>query len=148
MHNKCKAYRLARALSQEQLAAMSGLSTRTVQRFENGEQASLETLNALAAVFEVSVSELTDKSSCKNETEDESLMIACRQIEIEKRFYHSVITAVIVNIFLYALNRAVSPDGNWSLWVMGLWSALITVRGVKTFMLKRLITKWQKKKNK
>ncbi len=47
--NKVREYRLARAWSQEQLAEMAGLSTRTVQRIENGEQPSLETLSALAA---------------------------------------------------------------------------------------------------
>ncbi|ELE5519572.1 helix-turn-helix transcriptional regulator, partial [Salmonella enterica] len=36
--NKFRQMRLARAWSQEQLAEMAGLSTRTVQRIENGEQ--------------------------------------------------------------------------------------------------------------
>ena len=41
--------------SQEQLAQMSGLSLRTIQRVESGQSASLETLKSLAAVFEVDV---------------------------------------------------------------------------------------------
>lgn len=41
--------------SQEQLAQLS-LSTRTIQRIENNETPSLETLGALASVFNVSVS--------------------------------------------------------------------------------------------
>ncbi len=36
--NKFKSLRLARAWSQEQLAELSGLSVRTVQRIENGDQ--------------------------------------------------------------------------------------------------------------
>lgn len=39
--------------SQEQLAQMSGLSLRTIQRVESGQSASLETLKSLAAVFEI-----------------------------------------------------------------------------------------------
>lgn len=44
--------------SQEQLAQMSGLSLRTIQRVESGQSASLETLKSLAAVFEVNVDTL------------------------------------------------------------------------------------------
>ena len=45
--------RLQRGWSQQQLAEMSGLSTRTIQRLENGNSASIESLKSLAAVFEV-----------------------------------------------------------------------------------------------
>ncbi|MCW2484245.1 helix-turn-helix transcriptional regulator, partial [Candidatus Symbiopectobacterium sp. NZEC135] len=49
--NPIKTLRLARAWSQEQLAELSSLSVRTVQRIENGERASLDTLGAIAAAF-------------------------------------------------------------------------------------------------
>ena len=41
--------------SQEQLATLSGLSIRTIQRIESGNRASLESLKSLAAVFEIRV---------------------------------------------------------------------------------------------
>lgn len=47
--------------SQEQLALMSGLSVRTIQRIESGNKASLESLKALASVFEVELSTLTEE---------------------------------------------------------------------------------------
>ena len=47
--------RLKRAWSQEQLAQVSGLGLRTVQRIESGGNASLETLKALAAILELPV---------------------------------------------------------------------------------------------
>jgi len=47
--------------SQQQLAEFTGLSTRTIQRIESGNQASLESLKALAAVFEVQISKLTEE---------------------------------------------------------------------------------------
>ncbi len=47
--------------SQEQLATMSGLSVRTIQRIESGQSASLETLKSLASVFETDVSKLTEE---------------------------------------------------------------------------------------
>ncbi|MDO5896711.1 helix-turn-helix domain-containing protein [Agrobacterium sp. Azo12] len=57
--------RLQRGWSQEQLATISGLSTRTIQRLERGQPASLETMNTLAAVFEVDLSQLTDQKEAE-----------------------------------------------------------------------------------
>lgn len=47
--------------SQQQLAQMSGLNIRTIQRVEKGESVGLETMKSLAAVFEVDVDELQVK---------------------------------------------------------------------------------------
>lgn len=47
--------RLRNGWSQEQLAEMTGLSVRTIQRIERGQPASLESQKALAAVFEVDI---------------------------------------------------------------------------------------------
>ena len=52
--------RLQRGWSQEQLAELSGLSARTIQRLERGQPASLETLKALGAAFDVDVSTLKE----------------------------------------------------------------------------------------
>jgi transcriptional regulator with XRE-family HTH domain len=54
-----KQIRLSRLLSQEQLAQMSGLSVRTIQRVESGHSPSLESLKCLASVLEVDVTTLT-----------------------------------------------------------------------------------------
>lgn len=53
-----KSLRTKHHYSQEQLAQMSGLSLRTIQRVESGQSASLETLKSLAAVFEIDVDTL------------------------------------------------------------------------------------------
>ena len=45
--------RAARQWSQDQLASLSGLNLRTIQRLESGAKVSTESLRALAAVFEV-----------------------------------------------------------------------------------------------
>ena len=45
--------RTAKRWSQEQLAELSGLNLRTIQRLETGAKVSTESLRALAAVFEV-----------------------------------------------------------------------------------------------
>lgn len=64
-----KQLRMSRHLSQEQLADMSGLSVRTIQRIESGQNASLESQKCLAAVLDVDLDTLNqptieiDKSS-------------------------------------------------------------------------------------
>ena len=50
---RLRALRSARHWSQEQLAELSGLNLRTIQRLEAGAKISTESLRALAAVFEV-----------------------------------------------------------------------------------------------
>jgi len=53
-----KQLRISRHLSQEQLASMSGLNVRTIQRIESGQNASLESLKCLAAALDVDVETL------------------------------------------------------------------------------------------
>ena len=55
--------RLDRGWSQEELAAISGVSVRTIQRLENGGRASLETLKCMAAAFESDVSTLRETTA-------------------------------------------------------------------------------------
>lgn len=56
---KIKRWREDRSWSQDHLADAAGLSLRTVQRIENGEGASRDSVMALAAAFEVDVISLT-----------------------------------------------------------------------------------------
>jgi transcriptional regulator with XRE-family HTH domain len=53
-----KTLRERKALSQEQLAEVSGLSLRTIQRVEAGHRVSFASLRALAAIFDVDVDSL------------------------------------------------------------------------------------------
>ena len=57
--NRVKQLRNQRSWSQDQLASVSGLSLRTIQRIENLSTCSLDSKRALAAVFEVDIDELT-----------------------------------------------------------------------------------------
>lgn len=56
-----KQLRISRHLSQEQLAQMSGLNVRTIQRIESGQKASVESLKCVAAVLEVDIPTLTQE---------------------------------------------------------------------------------------
>ena len=58
-HVKIKRWREERHWSQEQLADLAGIGLRTIQRVENGEGASQESLKAIAAAYNVEVMALT-----------------------------------------------------------------------------------------
>lgn len=92
--NKFKALRLKRAWSQEQLAELSGLSTRTIQRVENGDQPSLETLSALAAVFEVTVADISAPDNVSDNALDQRITETRNRIVEEGLFYRSIIKAL------------------------------------------------------
>lgn len=62
---KIKRWREERHWSQEHLADVAGIGLRTVQRIEKGEQASGESLKALAAAFNVDVMALTEDTRSK-----------------------------------------------------------------------------------
>jgi len=53
-----KQLRISRHFTQEQLAEFSGLNVRTIQRIENGHNASLESLKCLAAALDVDIATL------------------------------------------------------------------------------------------
>jgi len=66
--------RLRNGWSQDQLAELADVSVRTIQRIERGHAPSLETANALAAVFEVNVTtfikERNDMTRTEHQTAD------------------------------------------------------------------------------
>ena len=57
---KIKRWREERHWSQEHVAEMAGIGLRTLQRIENGESASRESVMALAAAFNVDIGALVD----------------------------------------------------------------------------------------
>ncbi|KAF1691066.1 helix-turn-helix domain-containing protein [Pseudoxanthomonas koreensis] len=59
-------FRLQRGWSQSQLAEMVGVTTRTIQRIEQGQRPSLETAKALASVFEVDLSTFQPEAPTMN----------------------------------------------------------------------------------
>lgn len=144
--NKFRSLRLTRAWSQEQLAELSGLSVRTVQRIEKGDQPSLETMSALAAVFEVSVADLSEPNSLGDDALDQKIAYAKNKVTEEGHFYRSVITAIVVCLLLLVINHFTAPTSVWSLWVVGIWCVLLVIRGIRTFVFRGLISRWQQKR--
>lgn len=65
-----KELRFCRHLSQEQLAEMSGLNVRTIQRIESGHNASLESMKCLAAALDVDIATLQQESLIMNKQDE------------------------------------------------------------------------------
>lgn len=132
-NNQVKQLRLQRAWSQEQLAEMAGLSVRTIQRIENGERPGLETLSALAAVFEVTVAEIGGEARREDAPGQEASLDlrieeAKARVHQESRFFRSLSVALVVCVLLAVLNRFTNPQYYWSGWVALIWGALLVVR--------------------
>ncbi len=66
--------RLQKGWSQEQLAHISGLNVRTIQRIERGQSPSLESKKSLAAAFEVQLATFDEKEDVAPNNPSETTM--------------------------------------------------------------------------
>jgi transcriptional regulator with XRE-family HTH domain len=150
-----KKLRLQKCWSQEQLSQFSGLSVRTIQRIERGQQPSLESLKSLAAVFQININDLqTEKDMTNHDTENHT---KAAQLEIEEKkameyvegikgFYQNLFTYFIVIGFLTAINLFVSPEYLWVFWCAGGWGIGIILHGIQVFEIFSLFSPdWEKK---
>ena len=133
--------RVDKGWSQEELAAHSGLSVRTIQRIENGKRASLESLKCLAAVFETQVSDLVEENPMnETQTSDQYFLDQAEQEAIEfvenlKAFHLNWITFVIVMPFMYWLNIKLTPGFLWVSIVAAAWVLAMVLHAIVIFGL-------------
>ncbi|MDE1221786.1 helix-turn-helix domain-containing protein [Vibrio aestuarianus] len=139
--------RLKRGWSQEQLADLSGLSIRTIQRIERGQKPGLESLKCLAAVFETSVSELQQEQEMTNEvriTDEEQTVID--QVRAIKGFYSHLMTYVLVIGLLFAINLLTDSSYIWAWWPAMGWGIGIINHGLNAFEVFNLFgAKWERR---
>ncbi|OGQ94013.1 MAG: XRE family transcriptional regulator [Deltaproteobacteria bacterium RIFOXYD12_FULL_57_12] len=143
--------RLERGWSQEQLAEISGLSVRTIQRIERGQKPSLESLKSFAAVFETEIANLTmeavmsDQAKTKTtiSVEEERAIVYVRDI---KGFYtHLVIYAVVVAC-LFALNFLRNANHIWAVWPAVGWGIGVLFHGLNVYEVFSLFgVDWEKR---
>lgn len=136
--------RLEKGWSQEQLATIACLSTRTVQRIENGEQASLDTLTAIAAALGLQVSDLSQAAQPDNDNQSEQAIR--RQVEAESKLLSMAVRFAIVGLFLFAINWFTHPHYLWSLWAIGGMSLAVMMRAVRTLLLPEVFSRWQRQR--
>tara|TARA_R110001632_G_scaffold71817_2_gene166382 strand:- start:1509 stop:1961 length:453 start_codon:yes stop_codon:yes gene_type:complete len=132
-----KKMRIERHWSQEQLAEMSGLSIRTIQRIETGENAGLESLKSLAAVFEVT---LVDSDKNKEQEEIEK---GEKYLKDLKGFYKLLAIAGL-SLSPIVILAIVNSEMLIVLFFMGItWAIILGVNARETFDF--FGEKWKKK---
>ncbi|BAO82577.1 hypothetical protein SMCB_0349 [Serpentinimonas maccroryi] len=139
--------RLQRGWSQQQLAELSGLSARTIQRLENGQPASTESLKSLASVFEIDFSTLTSEqnmSTHSNSQQDEQLALA--KVRKIKGFYYHLVQYVVVISVLAVINLIMHPSNLWFFWPAFGWGVAILAHAAATFeFIPFFGAKWERK---
>ena len=122
-----KNMRLERHWSQDQLAEMSGLSIRTIQRIENGENAGLESLKSLASVFEMDIAD-SDKNA-----EIEQVRKEEEYVQNVKGLYKLLAVGILSLVAPFIL--AISDSSSWEvfLWLLLSWAVIIGIYSLNIF---------------
>lgn len=144
--------RLQRGWSQQQLAELSGLSTRTIQRIERGQPASSETLKSLASVFEVDFSQLTSESTMTPSTTAAATAITAEEqlalshVRKLKGFYLHLAQYVVIIGALLVFNLIKSPHKLWVIWPALGWGIGVLAHAVAVFEVFPFFgAEWEKK---
>jgi transcriptional regulator with XRE-family HTH domain len=127
--------RLQRGWSQEQLAELTGLSVRTIQRVERGQNPSAESLKAIAAVLDVDFGALREAhmTATVNQavTADEALALA--RVRKIKSFYIHVIQHVVIIGCLAVANVVTYRGYVWVGWAALPWVLALALHGLQAF---------------
>ena len=142
-------FRLQRGWTQEELATVSGLSVRTIQRIERGAAASSESLKALAAAFGIDFRDLKDPDMEPTNTlasgaepatpSSEAALRAAEEIlafehvRQIKRFYFQILAYAVVIPTLAAMNLIYSPRFIWVVFPALFWGLGIAIGGLRLF---------------
>ena len=126
--------RLKNGWSQQQLADISGLNVRTVQRIEQGQSASLESFKALGAAFNVDFPQLQEDTvrNIVSTPEQTEVFLAFRQVRKLRGLYTHLISYVLVMSGLTAINLILTPHQIWFIfpllgWGVGILSHAVSV---------------------
>ena len=149
--------RLQRGWSQQQLAELSGLSVRTIQRIENGSAASTESLKSLASVFEIDFSILSSEPampdtptpnspSTHTPSASHQEQLALLEVRKLKGFYLHLAQYVVVIAALCAINLLTTPHRLWFYWAALGWGIGILAHAATIFgWLPFLGVDWEKR---
>ena len=151
--------RLQRGWSQEQLAEISGLNVRTIQRIERGQTPSLESKKSLAAAFEVQLATF-DKPSIDASNSSEETMINEREaVQTEKlkadeeyalnyakgikEFYdHLIIYSVFAALILFVKGL----DDSFVGWGLLGWTIGLIIHGLNAYEVINIFNaNWERK---
>jgi len=127
--------RVRRGWSQEQLAEVSGLSVRTIQRIERGQTPSAESLKAIASVFEVDFTDLREPqmetAASPRISADETL--ALTRVRKIKAFYMHLVQYCAVITIMAVINLLTHPRYFWVVWPAIGWGSAVLLHGLHAF---------------
>jgi transcriptional regulator with XRE-family HTH domain len=123
------------------LADLSGLSVRTIQRLERGQPASVESLKALGAAFEIDFSDLKEPEMSTtispNATTNQGLSpdeaLALAHVRKLKGFYTHLVVYGLVIGFLVIVNLLTYRHYLWFIWAAGGWGIGVLLHGLRVF---------------
>ena len=107
-----KKLRLENGWSQEQLAQLTGLSTRTIQRIEKENKASLSSLNLLADVFNLTVKELEDQLNIAS-IDNQNIKDSNNSKKVKVFF--------LMNFLLFCINMLTNTEHLWFIYPLLGW---------------------------
>lgn len=160
--------RLKKGWSQEQLAELTNLSVRTIQRAERGQKPSLETARSLAAIFEVDIStfnkgvntmnsinnnedsnqvSLDSINDLKNETQNAELkndeQQAIEYVKGIKEFYSHLILYIVFGLVVFVFKSQTKVEFFWPF--IG-WGVGVIAHGLMAFeVINFKMHKWEKR---
>lgn len=149
-----KKLRLQKGWSQEQLSQLSGLSIRTIQRIEKGQNPGLESLKSLAAVFELSITDLQgDIDMTAHDTEEKSShtisleeRLAFAHVRKIRGFYAHLIQYCVIIPVLFGINLFTNPFYIWAFWPMLGWGIGLVFHALRVFNIIKLFgPEWEKR---
>ena len=121
--------------SQEELAQLSGLSLRTIQRVERAHTAGLDSLKSLAAALNIDVTELQKElSKAKGNADTDP-----KKTEADKKnismFY--ILSGMMIFSLIFPLMSALQDASNWGPFIVMCiaWTILIAIMAITTFDL-------------
>lgn len=137
-----KSLRLERGWSQAELAEISDLSVRTIQRIEKGHTPSLEVIKALATSFAISAAEiqhilnLTGRPPMPDPLSQPELAKGLIAPDFEGLFWHAMVFAAVMVVIAFITQQlAVTPRLGWG--VAMLWAGALCVQLAWILMARR-----------
>ena len=123
-----KNLRILNGLSQEKLANITSLSTRTIQRIEKDDTGSIESLNKIAEAFNINIKELQEKLHTKENKQTETIN------KIDKK----LLIFVLVNILLFSINMISNPEYIWFIYPLLGWGIPLFYKRFKSKLTKNI----------
>jgi transcriptional regulator with XRE-family HTH domain len=126
---KIRRWREERHWSQEHLAELADIGVRTIQRIENGEKASNETLMALAAAFNVDVAALTNDATLHAQAQVEG-KIAKWRADLRLVFVINLACYIFGMLIFAGISFGDGSGGGTMMWPAIWWTVAIVPFGL------------------